>query len=370
LSDASPAVETTHVPASVEAPVVYSTPAGPWLESLPALTRPVEADAGPAQASSNPRSGMIQFTPPLPAPRASGSSGAAAAVSETSASQYHPPAPVSMARAQSASAGGRSAARTSDSHPVLVNRPVVRDWVDPNSQPDASGMRVFRSSKGTQAKPDVFVIANTPETPKRLRDKDKEQIVPVGPFVMKGSLGDADRDWYTDSAATYTQNLNSGAADHRLSNYSFGSNEAQIILHAAGQEGDASITTLWRGDTEIPRFPPEHTLIEAWKVDENIQFASADLLVEYNDLEVMKLQKPEQYLKLWVYRDGWTRIMDSSFGRDMSRNVLWGNTGDGFTYIAVSAPEPAGVLAVLMTTCALTLRRRTHPVPSPLGGEG
>ncbi len=136
-------------------------------------------------------------------------------------------------------------------------------------------------------------------------------------------------------------------------------NSARLSLHDVTHPGTASIELLAMDNTSVPTLPLGHHFIGIWNYSTTSQQTGpTDLIVRYDSEMAFVMGLPESILKLWVYNDhiGWTRITDSSFGRDTVNNLIRGSYSGDFSYFAVSAPEPSGLL-VLASGAFLMMRR-------------
>lgn len=139
-----------------------------------------------------------------------------------------------------------------------------------------------------------------------------------------------------------------------------GVNSAVVTLHDTSGFGVLNIEKLANNTTLAPDRPTGHTFIGIWSVNSLLNYSSIDLIVRYDEVLAESLGKREEILKLWIY-DGteWVRIMDSSFGRDLTNHTLTGSWTDGpIEYFGVSAPEPSAVFGLLVGGGAALLRRR------------
>jgi hypothetical protein len=140
-----------------------------------------------------------------------------------------------------------------------------------------------------------------------------------------------------------------------------GVNSATITLHGASDFGVINIAKLANNTTLAPDRPTGHTFIGIWSVESLLQYSGIDLSVRYDDVLAESLGKREEDLKLWIY-DGteWSRIMDSTFARDLENHTLSGSWTNGtIEYFGVSAPEPGAVFGMLVGgACALLRRQR------------
>ncbi|MGH7178411.1 MAG: RNA polymerase sigma factor, partial [Tepidisphaeraceae bacterium] len=135
-------------------------------------------------------------------------------------------------------------------------------------------------------------------------------------------------------------------------------NSVRLTLRGMEDSGTVQVAYLSADGADVPTLPTGHRFIGVWRFDATSDIpGGVDLAVRYDDMLAAKLGLDESSLKLWIYDNGWRRITDSSFARDLNEHILYGHT-DALTYFAVSAPEPTGVL--MLTTLAGTFfaRRR------------
>ncbi len=122
---------------------------------------------------------------------------------------------------------------------------------------------------------------------------------------------------------------------------------------------DLTVTLLAPDRSDIPALPRGHTFIGVWSLDASlVETESIDLTVRYDDAMAAELGLDEQVLKLWGYTGTeWVRINGDSFWRDPTHNLIGGTTG-AIQFFAVSAPEPTGIVTVLLAGAGMLMRRR------------
>jgi len=114
----------------------------------------------------------------------------------------------------------------------------------------------------------------------------------------------------------------------------------------------------------FPALPDGHKFIGLWSFDAAGvgDFQAMDIQVRYDDAMADTLGLPENILKLWEYdatTAAWKRLDgDPAFSRDSFDHILSGRISSDATYFAVSAPEPAGAVMVLIAAAGLLRRRR------------
>ncbi|MBC7784883.1 MAG: sigma-70 family RNA polymerase sigma factor [Burkholderiales bacterium] len=136
-----------------------------------------------------------------------------------------------------------------------------------------------------------------------------------------------------------------------------GVHSIQFTLTDVAAPGVLSIERLSRKTTLAPARPLGHTFIGLWGVRTEVDYASLNMTVHYDEALAQSLGLQEDVLKLWVYSgDSWLRINDSTFARDLTNHTLSGD-GKMVQFIGVSAPEPS-LLGVLGILAGGLLRRR------------
>jgi hypothetical protein len=136
-------------------------------------------------------------------------------------------------------------------------------------------------------------------------------------------------------------------------------NSVRFTVNDAQYPGEVNIALLSTDRADIPELPGAHRFLSVWSFDPSDIEAKGgfDITVRYNDVLAKSLGIEEELLKFWAYNGAWERINDESFHRDLTKNLI-GAHFDHATFFAVSAPEPSGVMMVLMAAGAVALRRR------------
>jgi uncharacterized protein (TIGR03382 family) len=135
-------------------------------------------------------------------------------------------------------------------------------------------------------------------------------------------------------------------------------NSIDFTLHGSTTDGIVTISRLPTHSTLAPARPTGHTFIGLWSFNSTAEFDSATLKVRYDEMLAQSLGLNENILKLWVYdNDQWIRITGSSFSRDLLNHTPSGEWGN-FSYIGVSAPDPASSLGLVGLVASWLLRRR------------
>ena len=133
-----------------------------------------------------------------------------------------------------------------------------------------------------------------------------------------------------------------------------------LSIHAdAAAASELSISLLATDHPLVPALPAGHHFVGIWKMDGGQMLTEGlDLTIRYDDTRLASLGLDESLVKLWYYDAGaWTRLTDSSFGRDTARNIVYGHVPAADFY-AVSTPEPTGAVFAIIAGSALLLRRR------------
>ena len=133
-----------------------------------------------------------------------------------------------------------------------------------------------------------------------------------------------------------------------------------LSIHAdAAAASELSISLLATDHPLVPALPAGHHFVGIWKMDGGEALTNGiDLTIRYDDTRLASLSLDESLVKLWYYDAGaWTRVTDSSFGRDTARNIVYGHVPAADFY-GVSTPEPAGAVFAMVAGSALLLRRR------------
>lgn len=145
-------------------------------------------------------------------------------------------------------------------------------------------------------------------------------------------------------------------------------NSVRLTLTDAPDDGRLRLSLASTDRTDLPAFPDGHHLLSAWTVlatttDGRALTAAGgvDILVRYDDDLARQFGLPEEILKIWTFENGqWLRHdFDPSFLRDPARHTLSVHVdGLDFSYLAVSAPEPAALGFLCAAAGILLMQRR------------
>jgi RNA polymerase sigma factor (sigma-70 family) len=219
--------------------------------------------------------------------------------------------------------------------------------------------------------PSFNVIDRTNELPviSEMVDVESRSSLPLGPVYYAQAAGMAlQSDLQITPAGTLVLQSNdiyvmSGNQSYVWSDTASGiqpgqTNSVEFNVEGLSSPGLMKIDRLPVQSTIVPQRPGGHTFIGIWSLDAQFDYERLNLRVHYDDVLAQSLGLDEAALKLWMYgENGWARIIDSSFSRDLLNNTLSGAIGHA-EFIAVSAPEPAGVLGLIGTAAVTLLRRR------------
>ena len=138
-----------------------------------------------------------------------------------------------------------------------------------------------------------------------------------------------------------------------------GTNAADLLLSGVTGTGLVHIERLPVTTLQAPVRPLGHHFVGIWSLEaRGFHYDTVTLTAHYDAAFAQSLGLDENILKLWIYDDGaWTRIMDTSFVRDLDAHTLVGTYHGEPAYFAVSAPEPT-LLGVGTVVGGLLLRRR------------